>query len=103
MMWLIIVFWNAASVPGRMRAYTSAAAEVRVNRGSTWMIFAPFSWAFRIHLKAMGWFSATLLPSTRIVLQFCKSTQWLVIAPLPNEAPRPGTVGLCQSLAWCST
>ena len=25
MMWLIIVFWNAASVPGRMRAYTSAA------------------------------------------------------------------------------
>ena len=103
MTWLIIVFWNAASVPGRMRAYTSAADEVRVYRGSTWMIFAPFSWAFRIHLKAMGWFSATLLPSTRIVLQFCKSTQWLVIAPLPNVAPRPGTVGLCQSRAWCST
>jgi hypothetical protein len=29
--------------------------------------------------------------------------QWLVTAPLPNEAPRPGTVGLCQSRAWCST
>ena len=72
-------------------------------RGSTWMIFAPFSWAFRIHLKAMGWFSATLLPSTRIVLQFCRSIQWLVIAPRPNVAPRPGTVGLCQSRAWCST
>ena len=54
---------------GRIRANMSAAAEVRVNRGSTWMIFAPFSCALRIHLKAMGWFSATLLPSTRIVLQ----------------------------------
>jgi hypothetical protein len=49
-MWLIIVFCSAASVPGRMRAYMSAVAEVRVYRGSTWMILAPFSWAFRIHL-----------------------------------------------------
>src|SRR5215468_7317656 len=98
-MWLIMVFRKAASVPGLIRAYMSEVADVRVNRGSTWMIFAPFSCAFRIHLKAMGWFSATLLPSTRIVLQFCRSIQWLVIAPLPNEAPRPGTVGLCQSLA----
>ena len=38
-------------------------------------IVAPFSCAFRIHLKAIGWFSATLLPSTRIVLQCCRSTQ----------------------------
>jgi len=53
----------------------SAVADVRVKRGSTWMIVAPFSWAFRIHLKAIGWFSATLLPSTRIALQFCRSTQ----------------------------
>ena len=99
----MIVFWSAASVPGRMRAYMSAVAEVRVNRGSTWMIFAPFSCALRIHLKAIGWFSATLLPSTRIVLQFWRSIQWFVIAPRPNVAPRPGTVGLCQSRAWCST
>ena len=41
----------------------------------------------------MGWFSATLLPSTRTVLACCMSIQWLVIAPRPNEAPRPGTVG----------
>ena len=39
------------------------------------MIFAPFSWALRIHFMAITWFSATLLPSTRIVLQFCRSTQ----------------------------
>jgi hypothetical protein len=31
------------------------------------------------------------------------STQWLVIAPLPNEAASPATVELCQSRAWCST
>jgi hypothetical protein len=31
-----------------------------------------------------------------------RSTQWLVIAPRPNDAPRLGTVGLCQSRAWCS-
>ena len=57
------------------------------------MMIAPFSWAFRIHLKAIGWFSATLLPSTRMALQCCMSAQWLVIAPRPNEAPRPGTGG----------
>jgi hypothetical protein len=102
-MWLIIVLRNAASAPGRMRAYMSAVAEVRVYRGSTWMSFAPFSWATRIHLKAIGWFSATLLPSTRIVCACCRSIQWFVIAPRPNAAPRPGTVGLCQSRAWCST
>ena len=57
------------------------------------MIFAPFSWALRIHLKAIGWFSATLLPSTRIVLQFCKSTQWLVIAPRTERGPQTGDRG----------
>jgi hypothetical protein len=36
-------------------------------------------------------------------LAFCMSAQWFVIAPRPNAAPRPGTVGLCQSRAWCST
>jgi hypothetical protein len=30
------------------------------------------------------------------------STQWLVIAPLPNEAASPATVELCQRRAWCS-
>ena len=74
-----------------------------MKRGSTWMTSRPFSWALRIHLNAIGWFSATLLPSIRIALQCCMSTQWFVIAPRPNVAPRPGTVGLCQSRAWCST
>ena len=33
------------------------------------MITAPFSWALRIHFMAITWFSATLLPSTRIAFE----------------------------------
>src|SRR5215470_14601556 len=61
------------------------------------MILAPFSCALRIHLIAMGWFSAAFEPSMRKTLAFSRSAQWLVIAPRPKEAPRLGTVGLCQS------
>jgi len=56
-------------------AATADAVKVGTNGvGSSFivnpdMMMAPFSWAFRIHLNAIGWFSATLLPSTRIVLQ----------------------------------
>ena len=39
----------------------SATDEVRLKRGSTWMIFAPFSCALRIHFIAITWFSAALL------------------------------------------
>ena len=91
------------SVPGRMRANTSAMAEVRVKRGSTWMILAPLARAFWIHFIDMTWFSAALLPAMRKTLLCWRSSQWLVIAPRPNEDPRLGTVGLCQSRAWCST
>jgi len=31
------------------------------------------------------------------------STQWLVIAPRPNEGARLATVGACQILAWVSS
>ncbi len=53
----------------------SATDEVRLKRGSTWMTFAPFSCAFRIHFIAITWFSAALLPSMRNTLAFCRSTQ----------------------------
>ena len=81
----------------------SAIDEVRLKRGSTWMIIAPFSCALRIHFIDITWFSAALEPSMRKTLAFLRSDQWFVIAPRPNEAPRLGTVGLCQSRAWCST
>jgi hypothetical protein len=63
------------------------------------MTLAPFSFAFVTHFIAMTWFSAALLPAMRNTFAFCRSSQWFVIAPRPNEAPRPGTVGLCQSRA----
>ena len=42
----------------------SAIALVRVNRGSTWMSFAPFIFACMGQRKATGWFSAMLEPIT---------------------------------------
>jgi hypothetical protein len=52
---------------------------------------------------AIGWSSAGLPPMIRTTSALTMSTQWLVIAPLPNEAASPATVELCQSRAWCST
>ena len=37
-------------VPERIGTQMSAVADVRVKRGSTWMIFAPRSLAFITHL-----------------------------------------------------
>jgi hypothetical protein len=34
---------------------------------------------------------------------FLMSTQWLVIAPLPNVGPRLDTVGACHIRAWVSS
>ena len=98
-MWLISPPAKATFVPGRIRAYTSACEDVRVKRGSMLISFAPRSMAVRIQCQATGWFSAGLQPLIMITSAFRKSIQWFVIAPRPNEVPRPGTVELCQSLA----
>ena len=42
------------SVPGRMGTWMSATAEVRVKRGSTWMIVAPRSRASITHWNPTG-------------------------------------------------
>ena len=58
-------------MPVRIRAYTSDTAEVRVNRGSMWIILAPpprpiprrgSSFAFRNHWKPTGCASAGFAP-----------------------------------------
>src|SRR3989339_961783 len=38
----------------------------------------------------------------RMASAFLISTQWLVMAPRPNDSPRAATVALCQILAWWS-
>jgi hypothetical protein len=42
------------SVPARVGTCRWASAEVRVNRGSTWMTVAPRSLASTTHWKATG-------------------------------------------------
>src|SRR6202022_3609235 len=89
----------------------SATAEVRVKRGSAWMILAPppepgprlgSSLALTNHWKPTGCASAGLAPLIRMRSAFLMSRQWLVMAPLPNVAAKLTTVGPCQTLACCS-
>jgi hypothetical protein len=42
-------------------------------------------------------------PCTTIQSAFWRSPGKVVAPPRPNEIPRPGTVELCQILAWFST
>jgi hypothetical protein len=81
----------------------SATAEVRVKRGSAWIIFAPrSSLAFIIHWNPTGWASAGLAPLISMRSACRMSRQWFVIAPLPNVAAKLVTVGPCQTRACCS-
>ena len=54
------------SVPARMPTNRSQRAEVRVNRGSTWISVAPFSFAFIGQRKPTGWASAMFEPMIRM-------------------------------------
>jgi hypothetical protein len=51
----------------------SACAAVRVNRGSTTIILAPFSLPRRICCMATGCASAALLPMKNMALELCMS------------------------------
>ena len=94
---------NATSVPVRIRRWMSETAEVRVKRGSTWIIFAPRStFALMNQRKPTGCASAGLPPLIRIRSACLMSRQWLVMAPRPNVAAKLATVGPCQTLACCS-
>ena len=88
-------------VPLLSGTWMSAAALVRVKRGSTWMNFAPRSLAFITHWKPTGWFSA-MLEVAMMTSEFCMSIRFVVIAPRPNVVPKAGTVAECQTRAWCS-
>ena len=88
------------SVPARNGTHMSDIAEVRLNRGSTWMILAPRSRASMTHWKPTGWFSAMDDPMIRIASAFERSCCAVVAPPRPNDVPRPGTVELCHMRAW---
>src|ERR1035438_3241163 len=77
------------SAPARICRNWSACDAVRVNRGSTTIIFAlRFSLASTAHLKPHGWFSAGFPPMINIMSVFLMSIQPLVIAPRPKVGPK---------------
>ncbi len=80
----------------------SARAEVRVKRGSTWMMVAPFSLACRTKRKAIGWFSAMFEPIIMTQSALARSHWAVVAAPRPKLVPKLGTEELCQTRAWFS-
>ena len=90
------------SEPARMGTWMSATAEVRVKRGSTWMIVAPRRLASITHWNPTGCASAMFEPSMRMQSLFARSCWKVVAPPRPNEVPRPGTVEECQIRAWFS-
>ena len=64
---------KAMSDPDRMRTYSSALAAVRVKRGSTTIIFAPFSLAWSMCRTDTGCASAAFEPMYSAHLVFCMS------------------------------
>jgi hypothetical protein len=75
---------------------------VRENRGSTWMIVAPRSFASITHWNPTGWHSAMFEPMMRMQSEFCRSCWNVVAPPLPNDVPKLGTVEECHMRAWFS-
>jgi hypothetical protein len=67
------------------------------------MIVAPRFFASMTQRKPTGWHSAMLAPWMTTQSAFWRSCWNEVAPPRPNEIPRPGTVELCQILAWFST
>ena len=91
------------SLPARSATCWSASAEVRVNRGSTWISVAPRRLASITHWNPTGCASAMLEPWMRMQSASARSCWKVVAPPRPNEVPRPGTVEECQMRAWFST
>src|SRR5574340_832804 len=88
------------SEPARIWQKRSATEAVRVNRGSTTIIFAlRVRLASTGHLNPQGWFSAGFPPMISIKSVFLMSIHPFVIAPRPNVGPKLETVGPCQDHA----
>ena len=90
------------SAPARIGTCRLATALVRLNRGSTWMIFAPRFLASMTHWKPTGWASAMFEPSIRMQSALARSCWKVVAPPRPKLVPRPGTVEECHIRAWFS-
>src|SRR5205809_307164 len=83
---------NAISAPARIGMCRSATALVRVNRGSTWMTFAPRALASITHWKPTGWHSAMFEPSIRMQSALARAC-WKVVAAAAEAGPQTGDGG----------
>jgi hypothetical protein len=73
------------------------------SRGSTTINFVfPERTAVFIIWAMTGWFSMVLVPVRSMTSASARSSSEFVIAPLPNAAARPATVGLCHKRAQWS-
>src|SRR5437899_693974 len=98
-----MVLRSAASVPGRMRVHVGrrrCPGESRVDVDDLRPVFLGLPDPLEGHGMVLCHIAA--LHQNRLAMLEVNPVG-LVIAPRPNAAPRPGTVGLCQSRAWCST
>jgi hypothetical protein len=89
-------------VLARICTWVVAQAEVRVKRGSTWMILAPLSRAFMGKRKPTGCASAMFEPMMRMQSLYCRSSWKVVAAPRPYVVLKLGTEALCHIRAWFS-
>jgi hypothetical protein len=90
------------SEPARIGTKESATALVRVNRGSTWITFAPRAFASMTHWNPTGCASAMFEPWMMTQSALARSCWNPVAPPRPKLVPRPGTVAECQIRAWFS-
>ena len=87
------------SVPGLILRNTSANLTMGTLRGSAMMIFAPLRYALIMRFAMTGWVSLVLEPMMKMTSMPSISRIELVIAPEPNMAASPATVGECQRRA----
>ena len=66
------------------------------------MILAPRALASIGHRNATGWHSAMFDPWITTQSESAMLRGYMVAAPRPNRVPSPGTLELCQMLAWFS-
>ena len=81
------------SVPARIGTWRSASALVRVKRGSTWMTFAPRSFASITHWNPTGWHSAMFDPSITMQSEFWRSCWKVGRAASTERRPQTGDGG----------
>src|SRR5205809_1019897 len=76
---------KAMSLPARSGTCRSLTADVRVNRGSTWMTLAPRAFASITHWNPTGWHSAMFEPWMTMQSECCRSCRKVEVLRVRRE------------------